>query len=356
VNAVTWVLLVFSVLGALDRILGNRFGLGKEFERGFELFGSMSLSMIGMLVMAPAIGVWLTPVFEGFYHLFGIDPSALPAMLLANDMGGATLSEAICKDEGVGAFNAYVISSMMGCVISFTIPFAAGVVKKEQHKSLFFGFLCGIVTIPVGCLVAGLICGLTVLQVLVDLLPMLILALLVGVGLVLIPAVCVKVLQVFGGMMKILITVGLLLGIIAFLTGKVIVPEFDTLESGAMVCVNACVTLSGAFPLMYLVSKLLRRPFTFLGSKLGINTTAAVCLLPTLVSSTPIWDLMKDMDDRGVVLNAAFAVSASFVFGAHLAFTMAFDPSYVLPMIVGKMISGISALVLALVLYRKKEA
>ena len=59
-NAVTWVLLVFSVLGALDRILGNRFGLGKEFERGFELFGSMSLSMIGMLVMAPAIGVWLT--------------------------------------------------------------------------------------------------------------------------------------------------------------------------------------------------------------------------------------------------------------------------------------------------------
>ena len=122
-NAVTWVLLVFSVLGALDRILGNRFGLGKEFERGFELFGSMSLSMIGMLVMAPAIGVWLTPVFEGFYHLFGIDPSALPAMLLANDMGGATLSEAICKDEGVGAFNAYVISSMMGCVISFTIPF-----------------------------------------------------------------------------------------------------------------------------------------------------------------------------------------------------------------------------------------
>ena len=33
-DAVTAVMLVFSVIGALDRIIGNRFGLGKEFEKG----------------------------------------------------------------------------------------------------------------------------------------------------------------------------------------------------------------------------------------------------------------------------------------------------------------------------------
>lgn len=27
--------LAFALLGALDRMLGNRFGLGKEFEKGF---------------------------------------------------------------------------------------------------------------------------------------------------------------------------------------------------------------------------------------------------------------------------------------------------------------------------------
>ena len=33
----TIILLIFSMLGALDRIAGNRLGLGKEFERAFML-------------------------------------------------------------------------------------------------------------------------------------------------------------------------------------------------------------------------------------------------------------------------------------------------------------------------------
>ena len=58
------------------------------------------------------------------------------------------------------------------------------------------------------------------------------------------------------------------------------------------------------------------------------------------------------MDAKGLTVNAAFAVSASFVFGSHLAFTMAYDSTYVLPMIVGKLISGLCAVGLALLLYR----
>ena len=65
-NAITIVILIFSVLGALDKLLGDRFGLGKEFERAFSLFTPMVLSMLGILVLAPALGVWLMPVFDGF--------------------------------------------------------------------------------------------------------------------------------------------------------------------------------------------------------------------------------------------------------------------------------------------------
>ena len=65
---------------------------------------------------------------------------------------------------------------------------------------------------------------------------------------------------------------------------------------------------------------------------------------------------MEKMDKKGVVLNAAFAVSAGFVFGGHLALTMAFDKSYVVPMIVGKLVSGIFAVVLGLILYKEKPA
>ena len=62
------------------------------------------------------------------------------------------------------------------------------------------------------------------------------------------------------------------------------------------------------------------------------------------------------MDKKGLALNSAFAVSASFAFIDHFAFTMAFDASYIVPVIVGKVISGIAAVVLAYWLLKRKEA
>lgn len=351
-SAINIVILIFAVLGAVDYILGNKFGLGKEFARGFELFAPMALTMIGMIVIAPAIGIWLEPMFEGFYGLFHIDPSVIPASLLANDMGGASLSNEIAKSEVIGGFNAYVVSSMMGCVISFTIPFASGVVDRSQHKEMFLGFLCGIVTIPFGCILSGFVLGLGFAEIIVDLLPIIILAVIVALGLVFVPDLSVKIFKVFGYIMKVIIIIGLMLGIFTFLTGKTVFSGFESFEEGARVCVNASVTLAGAFPFMFILSKILRRPMSFVGSRLGVNVTSAVGFIPTLISSTPTFGLMRDMDKKGVVLNSAFAVSAAFTFGGHLAFTMSFDGRYVLPMIIAKVVSGIFAVLLALLVYR----
>ena len=121
-SIITVVILAFSLFGAIDFVIGNKLGVGKEFERAFTLFAPMALSMLGMIVIAPAIGVWLTPIFDGFYNLFKIDPSIIPATIFANDMGGMPLAQSICKSLDIGNYNAFIISSMMGCVISFTIP------------------------------------------------------------------------------------------------------------------------------------------------------------------------------------------------------------------------------------------
>ena len=102
-------MLAFSLLGALDRIFGNKFGLGKEFERGFMLLGTMALSMIGMIVISPFIAQILSPFFDVFYNTFGIDPSIIPATFFANDMGGAALAVEIAENEEIGLFNALVV-------------------------------------------------------------------------------------------------------------------------------------------------------------------------------------------------------------------------------------------------------
>ena len=148
---------------------------------------------------------------------------------------------------------------------------------------------------------------------------------------------------------------GLMAAIFTFLTKIPLAQHFDSYENAAFICANACVTLSGALPLMYVVSKLLDKPLTKVGEKIGIDSLSAFSLLGTLVTNATTINSMEKMNKKGVVLNAAFAVSAAFAFGGHLAITMAFNSDYVAPMLIGKIISGISAVALAMLIYKPEK-
>lgn len=352
-DTVTIIILVFALLGALDRVLGNKFGVGKEFEQGFMLLGTMALTMIGMIVISPLIADFMGPVSSFVSDKLHIDPSIIPASLFANDMGGAPLAVEMTKSDNIGLFNALVVSSMMGCTVSFTIPFALGMVKKEQHKEMLLGLLCGIVTIPVGCFVSGVICGLPLIPLVVDILPLVVFSLIIALGLVFLPDLCVKIFNVFGVFIKILITVGLALGIVEFLLDREIIKGLATFEEGVMVCANAAVVLAGAFPFMFIISKLLKKPLSALGNRIGIDEYSALGILSALVTSATSFGMMERMNKKGSMLNSAFSVSGAFVFGSHLAFTLAFDGSMLIPVLVGKVVAGISSVIVANVIYNK---
>jgi len=355
VNFLSYFMLAFSILAAIDMIIGNRFGLGKEFERGFMFFGTMALTMIGMIILAPWIAELLSPAFDWVYNTLHIDPSIIPASLFANDMGGAPLAASVARNEQIGMFNALVVSSMMGCTISFTIPFALGAVKKENHRQVLLGLLCGIATIPVGCFVGGLIARVSILALLVDLLPLIIFSGIITFGLLKFPSVCIKIFGMLGTGIKILITFGLVLGIIQFLTGYEIIKGVDTLESGAKVCLNAAVFMTGAFPFIFILSKLLNKPMSKIGAKLGIDALSSLSLVSTLATNATTFANMDQMNGRGMVLNSAFAVSGAFVFAAHLAFTMAFPggSAYILPMIIGKLVAGVLSVILGIFISKR---
>lgn len=346
-SPVTVVMIVFSMLGAVDRILGSRFGLGKEFEKGFMLLGTMALSMIGMIVISPFIAQVLEPVFGFIATTLHMDPSIVPASLFANDMGGAPLSTAIALDEQMGLFNGLVVSSMMGCTVSFTIPYALGAVESRQHRELLLGLLCGIVTIPAGCFAGGLTMRMPLGALLFNLLPLVLFAVLIAAGLLLCPDKCVRIFSAVGTFIKTLITIGLALAVLKFLTGIEILPGLATLEEGAAICLNASAVMSGAFPLMYVVSQLLTKPLQRLGEKLGMSASSLMGVVSSLATCVTTCEMMKDMDRKGVLLNSAFIVSGAFTFAGHLAFTMAFDAAWLLPMIVGKLTAGLLAILVA---------
>ena len=347
------IIITFSCLGAIDYVIGNKLGLGKEFKKSFDMLGIMAISMVGMIVIAPLLADLLSPVFAFLYRTLGIDPSVIPAILFANDMGGYHLAVETAMDETVGLWSGLVVASMMGATISYTIPVSMGLVAKEKHRYVLYGLLCGVATAPIGCFVGGLISGINIGTLLLNLIPLLIFSALIGAGLALIPHVCVKVLGGFGYFIKALVMVGFILGIINFLADEPVIEGIATVEEGALICFNACVVMTGMFPLIHLLSRLFNKPLKLVGEKAGINDVSALGLVTSLATGTVTFGLMNDMNGKGITVNAAFAVSGAFTFAAHLAFTMAYEPSFLAPVIVGKLTSGLCGLVLSFLIWKK---
>lgn len=347
------IMAVFAVIGALDKITGNHLKLGDEFEKGILTLGPLSLSMIGMMTIAPALSNLLLPVITPVANLLHFDPSALAGILIANDMGGAALADGVATDPLLGSFHGLCVASMLGATVSFTIPVALRSSKKENHDDVLLGLLCGIATIPVGCFISGLVMGINPLTVLLNLSPALLISVIIILGLLFLRKITVKIFSIFGKFITILITAGLALGIFQQLTGKVILKNTAPIMESAATVFTICITLAGTFPLIAIISKILKKPLSALGKKLDLDDTSVVGLIATLANSIATMESADRMNRKGRVLNLAFAVSAAFVFGDHLAFTLSYNDDHIIPVIVGKLVAGITALVLASILYKK---
>ena len=352
---IIWIMAVFAVLGALDRILGSRLGLGKEFEEGILTMGSLALAMIGVITLAPVLAAVLKPVVVPVYRFLGADPAMFAGTILACDMGGGSLAQELTTDPQAAQLGGVLTGAMLGATVVFTIPVAMGILRQEDRGFMAKGILCGIVTIPVGVLVGGLVAGFPVLMVLRNLIPIVLIAALIALGLWKFERAMIKGFGIFGKGIIALITVGLVAAIVEALTGFAIIPGMNPIEDGFHTVGEIAIVLAGAFPLVYVLTKLLRKPLLKLGGLLGINDTAAGGLVASLANSIATFGLLKDMDDRGKVVNVAFAVSAAFVFGDHLGFTAGFAPEMLPAMIIGKLSGGISAVAVALLLTRRKR-
>ena len=350
---IIYLMVAFAVLGALDRIIGNRFGIGEKFEEGIMAIGSLALSMVGIIALAPVIANLLKPVVVPVYNFLGADPAMFAGTILANDMGGASLAAELANSSDAGLFGGLIVGSMMGVTIVFTIPVALGIISPSDRKYLATGVLAGVITIPIGSFVAGLVAGFPLMMVVKNLVPIVIIAILIALGLWKFEGVMVKGFTIFGKFIVAVITAGLIAGIVEALTGMVIIPGMNPISEGFEIVADIAIVLAGAFPLVLVITKIFKKPLMKLGKLVGMNDVAAAGIVASLANSIPMFQMVKDMDPKGKIINFAFAVSAAFVFGDHLGFTAGFDSSMIVPMIVGKLVSGISAFVLAIFIANK---
>lgn len=343
---------VFALLGGLDRILGDRFGLGSRFEEGILSMGSLALAMVGIVSLAPVLAGILKPIVVPVYRLLGADPAMFAGTVLACDMGGGPLARQLTADPQAADLGGVITGSMLGATVVFTIPVAMGILEEEDRPAMAKGILCGMVAIPFGILAGGLTAGYAFSMVLRNLVPIVLMALLIALGLWRAEKAMVAAFTAFGKIVVAVVTVGLSGAIIQALTGFVVIPGLAPISEGFETVGTIAIVLAGAFPLVYVLTQVLNKPLMALGKLLGINEPASAGLIASLANSIATFGMVKDMDDRGKVVNIAFAVPAAFVFGDHLGFTAGFAPELLPAMIVGKLVGGVFAVGVALLLTR----
>ena len=343
---------VFALLGGLDRILGGRFGLGSRFEEGILSMGSLALAMVGIVSLAPVLAGILKPIVVPVYRLLGADPAMFAGTVLACDMGGGPLARQLTADPQAADLGGVITGSMLGATVVFTIPVAMGILEEEDRPAMAKGILCGMVAIPFGILAGGLTAGYAFSMVLRNLVPIVLMALLIAMGLWRAEKAMVAAFTAFGKILVAVVTVGLSGAIIQALTGFAVIPGLAPISEGFETVGTIAIVLAGAFPLVYVLTRVLNKPLMALGKLLGINEPTSAGLIASFANSIATFGMVKDMDDRGKVVNIAFAVPAAFVFGDHLGFTAGFAPELLPAMIVGKLAGGVVAVGVALALTR----
>lgn len=393
---IMWIMMSFMLIAALDRMMDQfdgaekvlgKVGLGgvgraiggsgKQFEEGFMSMGALGLAMVGVMALAPVLARMLGPIVIPLYEALGANPAMFATTLLALDMGGFPLARELSGgDTAAWMYAGVILGSMMGPTIVFSIPVGLGIIDKSDRRFLAMGVLAGMVTIPIGCIAGGLVAmssgvvidgqpvNFSIGMILANMTPVILVAVLVALGLKFFPEKMISGFQVFAKILVALITLGLAAAVLHDQLGVRLIPGMDPIfmvpgdvpgvDLRAIETIGKiAAVLLGAYPMVFLLTRWFGKSLAKVGGLLKMNDTAAAGMVATLANNIPMFVMLNKMDDRGKVLNIAFAVSAAFTFGDHLGFVAAVASPMIFPMIVGKLVGGVTAIFVAMMIAPK---
>lgn len=349
------IMIVFSIIAGIDKIWNNKFGLGEKFDEGFLALPGLALTIIGIYTLSPVIGRLLIPIFGPLSKITNADPSVFISSILAPDLGGLPTSAAIAHSKLIGEFNGAILSSMLGATISFTIPVAVGIIPKEDFKFFAKGALAGIITIPLGMIASSFLMGIGLKDMIFNLIPVLVFSLLIVVGLSKSQDKMIELFGILGNIIIKISTLGLIVSIINFMYGIEIIPGMLPIEEAALIVFEIAIILSGAYSLFYLISTKLHKHISKIGDKYELDQYSILGIFSSLANCIPMFGIYDKMNEKGKIINAAFVVSGAFTFGGQLGYISSSLPHVTNAFIVGKLVAGISAIIVASLIIKKQN-
>lgn len=363
-TAIMIVMMFFCVVGGVDKIRGNKYGYGEKFDEAFATLKPLTLALVGIFTLVPILQLILEPIISPVYEFFGASPAMFAGTILPIDSGGYPLAMQLAGDDvAIGNFSGVVLGSTFGCIFIGMIPISLSILKEEDYDCLSAAVLVAIITIPLGCIAGGLAMNLTpykisITEIMVNLLPVIIASVIIAMGLVFRPRQFMKAFCAIGKGVQTLLTIAIVLAAFQSVTGLrlplfylMVEPSIEggnsPLMDGLLIVGKIGLILSGAFPMVLWMTRTFKRPIRKIAEKLGMDEAGGAALLATLASYFPALELIEKMNKKSRLLVIAFSISATFVLGDHLAFIAGVNQEMVLPMIISKMVAGITALLLA---------
>lgn len=384
-TVVVYIIMVCAIAGAVASAIKPESELGQQFVAGVDSIGPIFLPSAGILASAPYLTAFVEGVSGPAYGALGADPAMAATTFIAVDMGGYQLADALAQTRESWIM-AMMTGYMAGATIVFTIPVALKMLEKRDRKYLALGVMSGLLAIPIGVFVASAIIALSHpvirevvstnadatyqlalswVQIGVNLVPLIIICVALALGLKLKPDAMIKGFIVFGRVMEAALKIVFVLVVVEYFTGifttvfgsfgfdPIIADEedmFRALETSGAIGMMLC----GAFPMVYLIRKYLAKPLAKIGGAVGLSSDATAGLLAGSANVLALLSMVKDLKARDKVICMAFAVCCVFLFGDHLSFTANFQPSLIVPVLLGKLAAGICAIAFAHVLAVKK--
>ncbi|MBS3649050.1 ethanolamine utilization protein EutH [Pseudaminobacter sp. 19-2017] len=376
---IIYIIMACAVAGAIASIRDPEKGLGKEFIEGLHAIGPIFIPVAGIMASIPYLSEFIRFAIGPVFAMVGADPSIAATTLIAGDMGGYQLAEALAGSRDAWMIAA-IVSFMSGATIIFSIPVGLAMLDKSDHKYMALGIMSGILSIPIGVFIAASLISLTGLEVraevsttaeathqvamgigeiLRNLFPLIVFCVAIALGLRFVPDAMIKGFLWFGRVMYAGITLVLVTSIVEYFTGffstvfgswgfDPIIADAEDQFRALEIAGYIGIMLAGAFPMVYLLTKYLAGPMQALGSRIGVSPEGAAGLLAASANILAMYRLVGRMRAKDKVLAIAFAVCAAFTFGDHLAFTANFQPTVILPLMIGKLLGGVAGFMLAL--------
>lgn len=342
-----WCMAISALLGGLDCVSGNHFGIGKRFQDGFKLMGDTALSMTGVLCLAPLFATIISKIVAPACRILKLDPGIFSGVL-AIDMGGYSLALELAQNPQIGKFSGVIVAATFGCALTFTIPVGMSMLRKDDQPAFAKGILFGLISMPIALLAGGWMCGLKTLEILWNSLPVLLISLILLLGIWKHMKKTIRCFSGFAEAICILNLVGLIAGAFQYMTGYSLLPGLMPIEEAMEVVAAIAIVMLGSLPLSELIQRALAKPAMRLGRRTGLNGASIAGLLMGMVSVLPAIVMVRDMDRRGKIVNGAFMVCAASAFAAHLGFVAGMDRGMIAPLLAAKLIGGFSGAGVAL--------